>query len=526
MPLDSVRTPEATATREPGSVPVAQTAGEPFVLIEERDGRTVVSGAPSCTLGRETPLWEGRPDGIFARWAWDGSQLQLENDRYGLQPLYYFSDKGRCALSPSVSKLIELGAPSDLDFEALAVFLHLGYFLGDETPFRAIRAVPPNASCRWSQGALTVEGRRPRVAAVRLGRDEALAAYVASFREAIRRRPPESDDVVHLLSGGRDSRHILFELQHNGHAPRTCLTVAYGGGDTEVARLVAEALGIEHVAVPGGEQTLAAERRKNALTHFCADEHTWVLAAADYLARRPTTLYDGLGGDVLSAGLFLSPKRLRLYEEGRFLDLARDLSVGSVVLPMFRRDMRERLANAAPLSRIAQALESMAGEPNPVSAFCFWNRTRREIALGPYRMLCNNAVVHSPYVDAGVYDLLMGMPAATFVDHTFHTDAINLAFPQHRHLPYAGKTPDGIVSWRRGARIVLDLLGSSIAPGNHLVDRGFLVPRLMRALVDPTYRPALHWLAQLTVYLEQLGELQAPTAGAQRVSRSNSSRSN
>jgi hypothetical protein len=141
-------------------------------------------------------------------------------------------------------------------------------------------------------------------------------------------------------------------------------------------------------------------------------------------------------------------------------------------------------------------------------------------------MLCNNAVVHSPYVDAGVYDLLMGMPAATFVDHTFHTDAINLAFPQHRHLPYAGKTPDGIVSWRRGARIVLDLLGSSIAPGNHLVDRGFLVPRLMRALVDPTYRPALHWLAQLTVYLEQLGELQAPTAGAQRVSRSNSSRSN
>jgi hypothetical protein len=48
----------------------------------------------------------------------------------------------------------------------------------------------------------------------------------------------------------------------------------------------------------------------------------------------------------------------------------------------------------------------------------------------------------------------------------------------------------------------------------------------MRALVDPTYRPALHWLAQLTIYLDQLGELQAPTAGAQRISRSNSSRSN
>jgi asparagine synthase (glutamine-hydrolysing) len=526
MPLDSVRTSGDLPNREPKAAADAGTTGEPFLMIDVRDGRTVVSGAPFCTLGRETPLQDGKPDGIFSRWAWDGSQLQLENDRYGLQPLYYFSDKGRCALSPSVSKLIELGAPTDLDFEALAVFLHLGYFLGDETPFRAIRAVPPSASCRWSQGALTIEGRRPRIAAVSLGRDEALAAYVAAFREAIRRRPPESDDVVLLLSGGRDSRHILFELQHDGRPPRTCLTVAYGGEDATVARVVAQALGIEHVAVPGGGMTLAAERRKNELTNFCADEHAWVLAAADYLARRPTTLYDGLGGDVLSAGLFLSPKRLRLYEEGRFLDLARDLSVGSVVVPMFRRDMREALAEAAPLSRIAQALESMAGEPNPVSAFCFWNRTRREIALGPYRMLCANAVIHSPYVDAGVYDLLMGMPAATFVDHTFHTDAINLAFPQHKHLPYAGKTPDGVVSWRQAGRMVLDLLRSSFAPGNHIVDRGFLVLRLARALVDPTYRPSLHWLAQLTIYLEQLGELQAPTAGAQRVSRSNSSRSN
>jgi hypothetical protein len=43
----------------------------------------------------------------------------------------------------------------------------------------------------------------------------------------------------------------------------------------------------------------------------------------------------------------------------------------------------------------------MAGEPNPLSSFFFWSRTRREIALGPYRMLCGNAVVHSPYVDAG-----------------------------------------------------------------------------------------------------------------------------
>jgi len=506
MPLDFVRTTE-TSPREPAPLPGAQTDGEPFILIETKDGRTAVSGSASCILGRETPHWDGKPDGIFARWAWDGSNLALANDRYGLQPLYYFSDKGRFALSPSVSKLIELGAPSELDLEALAVFMHLGYFLGDETPFRAVRAVPPGASCRWSQGALAVEGRRPKLAPVSMGRDEALAAYVAAFREAVLRRPPENDDVVFPLSGGRDSRHILFELHRSGHAPRTCLTVAYGGADASVARLVAQALGIEHVTLSTGNATCAAERRKNTLTNFCADEHTWSLATADYLARRPTTLYDGLAGDVLSAGLFLSPKRVRLYEEGRFLDLARDLSTGTVLLPMFRRDLRERLASASPLSRIAQALESLADEPNPLSSFVFWNRTRREIALGPYRIL-GQKVVHCPYLDASVYDLLMGMPAATFVDHTFHTDAINLGFPQHRDLPYAGKPPEGILSWRQSGRIVLELLRTAFATGNHVVDKGFLVPRLTRALLDPGYRPSLQWLAQFTVYLEQLGELQ------------------
>jgi asparagine synthase (glutamine-hydrolysing) len=507
MPLDFVRTAE-----EPIRVPDAagaQAVKDPFVLIEKRDGRSVVSGAASCTLGRETPLWDGKPDGIFARWAWDGQQLELANDRYGLQPLYYFSHEGRAALSPSVSKLIELGAPSELDVDALAVFLHLGFFIGDETPFRAIRAVPPGARARWSEGVLTVEGRRPKIAPVSLGREEALGAYVAAFREAVQRRAPaKDDDVVLLLSGGRDSRHILFELQRAGQAPSRCLTVEYEGGDLSVARLVARELGIEHVAVPAGGFSLASERRKNDLTNFCADEHTWVLPAADYLAPRRTTIYDGIGGDVLSAGLFLSPKRLRLYAEGRFLELARDISVGSVIPPMFRRGLRERLAAALPLERIAGALESMAGEPNPLSSFFFWSRTRREIALGPYRMLCGNAVVHSPYVDARIFDMLMGMPAAAFVDHTFHTDAINLAFPEYRHLPYAGKAPDGTLGWRRGAFVALDVLRSSLAPGNHLVDRGFLFPRLSRALVDPTYRRALVWLAPLTVYLEQLGELQ------------------
>ena len=160
-----------------------------------------MSGAPTFTLGRETPLREGRPDGIFARWAWDGRQLQLENDRYGLQPLYYFSDKGRCALSPSVSKRSSSAAERSRLRGARRV-PHLGYFLDDETslprhPGRAAeRELPVVAGSPDSRGPEAASGAgppRPRRGSRRVrgqlpGSDPAAAARERRHRPPAQRR--------------------------------------------------------------------------------------------------------------------------------------------------------------------------------------------------------------------------------------------------------------------------------------------------------------------------------------------------
>jgi hypothetical protein len=48
----------------------------------------------------------------------------------GFQPLFYAADADRIAVATSTLRLLKLGAPTDLDEAALAVFLRLSHFLG------------------------------------------------------------------------------------------------------------------------------------------------------------------------------------------------------------------------------------------------------------------------------------------------------------------------------------------------------------------------------------------------------------
>jgi hypothetical protein len=450
----------------------------------------------------------GTPDGIFARWEWDGRALVVENDRYGIYPLYYSAGEGRCVVSPSVPELLKHGAPGDLDFHALAVFLHLGYFLGEDTPFKAIRALPPGARLKWTDGRLTLTGRRPPSKRIPLSRSEALDAYITLFRAAVWKRPPRDERSVVLLSGGRDSRHILFELVRCGFPIQHCLTmgpqVPYQGSEADVAGQLTKLLGLNHLVVTGEGPRVQRERANNRKTNFCADEHAWLLPAAETLRRKVSSIYDGIAGDVLSAGLYLTADRLGLYRQGRFKDLAEDLLGQRTLLPLVHERVRGQLSRAVARDRLVAELETHGEAVNPISSFFFWNRTRREIALSPYRLFGDIGTVYAPYLDHAVYDLLAGLDAELFVDHQFHTEAINLAFPQYAHIPYSSKPSGPTCRRSQCRRFALDILAQAARRRSALVNKSFLMPRLLRSLVDPTYLSSVLWLGQFSLYLLQL----------------------
>ena len=177
------------------------------IAVEKIDGTVRCRGDSRFSRGHKIVRREDEPpDGIYAEWQWDGAELVVRNDRYGVSPLFFAVQRDSVAVSPSIATLLAAGAPADLDEAALAVFLRLGFFVGDDTPFRHIRAVPPGAVFHWSDGRLWAAGDYTIPRPVDLSRDQALDGFVTLFHEAMARRLPADERAVVPLSGGRDSR--------------------------------------------------------------------------------------------------------------------------------------------------------------------------------------------------------------------------------------------------------------------------------------------------------------------------------
>jgi len=95
----------------------------------------VAEGDLSCTAGHRVAGRGGTTDGIYAGWQWNGRTLILEQDRYGFFPLFEWRTADAHWVSTDLGTLIERGAPTELDFDALAVFFRIGFFVGSDTPF-------------------------------------------------------------------------------------------------------------------------------------------------------------------------------------------------------------------------------------------------------------------------------------------------------------------------------------------------------------------------------------------------------
>jgi asparagine synthase (glutamine-hydrolysing) len=489
---------------------------DPYFRATTVGDRVEIAGEPHWSGGHPVePSKPGGPeDGVFARWSWDGRELVAVNDRYGFHPLFYCARPGSIAISPSVVTLLETGAPRDLDDVAIAAFLRLSSYLGADTPFASIRAVPPGATFRWSAQGLTVSGSYVFRSAEAMTREQALTEYTERFREAVRRRLCPGEEIVHPLSGGRDSRHILLELCDLGAKPSLAVTARpyppKYRQDIEIASIVARRLGVPH-RVLEQEPQAPVEWEKNVDTSLCCDRNGWAIAVKRSLDTRRVCLFDGIAGGILSAGAFLDREGLDLFEAGRFEVLSRRVcrrrrdGLEPFLQLLLSPTAYRRFGPEAGYERIEQELREHANAPNPVSSFYFWNRTRRDIALTPFGIYRRHRVL-APFLDHDVYDLLAALPASLLLDRQFHTDAIRRAHPRYADIPFATERHKRLENRSHYRHFALDLIALAARRGSLGPLRVSRVgPRLLATAV--TGRRA-RWLA-LVLYLFQLGQIAA-----------------
>ena len=497
------------------------TFEQPFIHLRVDGSVTSVRGSAQFSRGHQIARTGSPPDGVFAEWAWDGERLEVRTDRYGASPLFYWHDPAQFCLSPSLLAVLQRGASTAFDWDGLAAFVRLGYFLGDDTPFAAIRTVSPGAVMSWHRGQLTSRSGRPVMAAVRISRDEAIDGFIALCRQSVRRRLPAGDRVVMPLSSGRDSRHILYELHAAGVRPE-CVTIPRypprSAEDQRIAPLVAAALGLPHRLLEQNPSRCDAEVRKNWITHLCADEHAWYVEIAAQIGKTTQTIYDGLGGALSVPNRYHSFAALEQIARGDTRAVADQLIVDygvqseTFLRRMLRRRAYAQLSRERAVARLARELDTHRDAPDPIKSFNFWNRNRRELALWPYAILREVPHVYTPYLDQDLFDFLMGLPptvmSPTLADgKAFHTDAINRAFPQYAGVPFENKKAPGADPRLHNARLAREagryiLRHCRWAP--QLIDPGSAVLRAACGVVRSTFGERRPWFSLVTLYLTQL----------------------
>jgi asparagine synthase (glutamine-hydrolysing) len=463
-------------------------------------------GDLSCDLGHRLRLSDGDVDGVFAGWRWNEGELVVEQDRYGFCPLFDWRSGDTRVVSTDLLEVLDRGAPRRLDLDALSVFVRVGFFVGADTPFEGVRAVlPPQLAPRRSD----------------LTRSQAVDGFIALFRAAIKRRLPSAPFAM-PLSGGRDSRHILFELRDAGHSPRACVTVRHfpprANDDEIVAKEICATLGIEHRVIDQPCDRAATERRKNTLTHLCTDEHAHFVVLAEHLIANTRETYDGIAGDVLSQSTYLRPDVHALFTRGDYRRVAEfvldgygtmmsEAALERVLAPELYRELpRERA-----VARLTTEISRHAHAANPTGSFFLHNRTRREIALAPYALM-RDIAVYAPYLDRDLYDFLSALPADLLMDRTLHTEAIARAWPNLAHIPYErkGLTRDDRSVQRRLARA---LAAASLRDASRRMLRpARLLPSLAATMADGA--ASRLWHAALVLYLDQLATASTVTSAA------------
>ncbi|RSN64140.1 asparagine synthase [Streptomyces sp. WAC 04229] len=497
---------------------------KPRIRLVAGPGGVRAEGEGQARLGHALgadPLAGGPPpEGVFAAWNWDGERLLVRTDRYGMHPLYYRSDANSLTLSPDPLALLRPGEHAALDHDALAVFVRLGFFLAEDTPFAAIRALPPAATLTWTRDGPRLDAPAlPVPGPADLTRGEAVDGFIDLFRASVARRlPARPYDLP--LSGGRDSRHILLELCRQGAPPRLCVSGAKfppdPGADARVAALLAGHLGLPHRTVGRPRSQFHAERAAGPAQGMGTLDGAWALPLLSFLRRRSGLWYDGLGGGELAQNPSIELIRKNPYDATDPPGLADRLltagRTGGHVEHLLGPRTRGLWSRERARARLVRELTRHADAPLPLGSFFFWNRTRRSIALAPFTLGGGQALIHTPYLDHALVDHLASVPGRFLVDGTFHDQALHKAFPEHAGLGFAAAVPQrhGLVLVGHRLAYLTRLLGHTLHSGRgwwHSRDR--VLQRLLAAGRGPGAPQRVSRLQPLALYLLQLESLAA-----------------
>ena len=301
--------------------------------------------------------------GMFAVAAWDQVERRgvLIRDRLGIKPLYYAIVDGLVVFGSELKSVLASGLISpELDAEAIAAYLTLGYVPGSMTPLRKVRKLEAGERLVVAGGQAKVERwwTYPAPAADPVARSSGEWAEILleKLDESVRMRLMSDVPLGAMLSGGLDSSLIVSLMARHMSEPVKTFAVGFAGEDSELgdARRVAEWGGAEHREL---EVSMRSDPDDLARLVWHLDEPLADLSALGFLplcelARSEVTVaLSGQGADELLGG----------YRKHRVASLAE--TWGRIPGPLRRGAATALRRGPGRTGRLMDALEA----PDPVT---------------------------------------------------------------------------------------------------------------------------------------------------------------
>jgi asparagine synthase (glutamine-hydrolysing) len=240
--------------------------------------------------------------GMFAIALWDATKrrLLLARDRLGVKPLYWYKRDGSVGFASEIKSLIAGGLiEPQLDEDAAALYLTLGYVPAPKTLFKDVYKLLPATTMEWRDGELMAPSTywRPEdPPPVQPGTwEEDAENLLTLLRRAVHDRMVSEVPIGVLLSGGLDSSLIAALMAERSTQLQT-FSVGFDVGteanELSWARRVARRLDTNH-----HERVIEAsslwDRLDDALWHLeepIADMSFLALLALSQVAREHVTV--------------------------------------------------------------------------------------------------------------------------------------------------------------------------------------------------------------------------------------------
>jgi asparagine synthase (glutamine-hydrolysing) len=281
-----------------GKQPIQNESGdETIVHLYEERGDAVVDGLR----------------GMFAFAIWDAPRhrLLVARDRLGIKPLYYWETPDGVAFGSELQCISGLpGFRRELDADAVAWYLALGYVPDPRCVFRGVRKLPPGHVLTWDrETGVTVSRYWTPVRAERpeLTEQDAIAELRRLIEESVSIHLESEVPLGAFLSGGLDSSTVVATMCKLAAGRVQTFSIGFDEeefNEAPYAAEVARALGTQHTELivrPDADELV-----DSVVTGFdepFADSSALPTYLVSELARRTVTVaLSGDGGDELFGG--------------------------------------------------------------------------------------------------------------------------------------------------------------------------------------------------------------------------------